>query len=65
MPQLYTRIMWAFHLPVGSATASPPISAPLSMHRAPSPLRCSLLLSGTWRPGTALHASLADQHRSW
>ena len=45
MPQLYTRIMWAFHLPVGSATASPPISAPLpvsSEHTGPRAAhRCS------------------------
>jgi hypothetical protein len=27
VPRLYTSLMWAFHVPVGTATATPPFSA--------------------------------------
>jgi hypothetical protein len=27
LPEVWTRLLWAFHLPVGAATASPPFSA--------------------------------------
>lgn len=30
MPQLFTHIMWALYLPVGSATAAPPFGARLA-----------------------------------
>ena len=31
LSQLYTRMHWVFHVPVGSATESPPFSEPFSL----------------------------------
>ena len=51
VPRLYTSLMWAFHVPVGTATATPPFSAPSTLASTPSCTSDCFVAFTELRPG--------------